>query len=255
MAILLSGLPNPLRLFSRKWNYFHSCKRESKSQQFLCGRGLFLLAQAVNDCLKRKALERQAGNDNKSRNQPNMNQLHWNSIFWQRYTLINININSYYLKFYQFVLRALIFFTNLQISARFSWQVPSRGFITLCSPPGQELAFSAILPEILFVCLFNFIYLFILKFSFKYNVTFKMSFPCLEWNYSPSPVSPRHCEFKCLFLGSSCALELLFTTAISLCFYTPSKLPEEPLPDLLHSWLLPNACNLHRATLFSHLFS
>lgn len=57
-------------------------QRESKSWQFLCGRGLFLLAQAVNDCLKHKVLERQAGNDNKSRNQPNMSQLHWNSIFW-----------------------------------------------------------------------------------------------------------------------------------------------------------------------------
>lgn len=74
--------PKSSQAISQQVKLFPLMQRESKSWQFLCGRGLFLPAQAVNDCLKHKALERQAGNDNESRNQPNMNQLHWNSTFW-----------------------------------------------------------------------------------------------------------------------------------------------------------------------------
>lgn len=96
-------------------------------------------------------------------------------------------------------------------------------------------------------------YLFIIL-KFKYDVTFKMSFSCLEWNYSLL----YHSDTVSLNTFSSAALALwncFLHSAISLCFHTPSKLPQEPLLELLHSWLLPNARNLHKATLFLHLFS
>lgn len=59
---------------------------ETKLQLLCCGRGLLLVAQGVNDCLKHKALERQAQNDNELSDQPkvlnaNMIQMHWISIF------------------------------------------------------------------------------------------------------------------------------------------------------------------------------
>lgn len=79
--------PKSPQVISQHVKWFPLMQSESKSQQFCCGRGLFLLAQAVNDCLKHKALERQAGNDNELSDQPNilnamMIQLHWISIFW-----------------------------------------------------------------------------------------------------------------------------------------------------------------------------
>lgn len=60
---------------------------ETKSQPFCCGRGLLLLAQGVNDCLKHKALERQAGNyielsDQLNILNTNILQLQWKNIFW-----------------------------------------------------------------------------------------------------------------------------------------------------------------------------
>lgn len=55
--------PKSSQCISQHVKWFPLRQNESESQQLCCGRGLFLLAQAVNDCLKHKALERQAGND------------------------------------------------------------------------------------------------------------------------------------------------------------------------------------------------
>lgn len=56
--------PKSFRFISQHLKWLPHMQNKSESQQLCCGRGLFLLTQAVNDCLKHKALERQARNDN-----------------------------------------------------------------------------------------------------------------------------------------------------------------------------------------------
>ena len=138
------------------------------------------------------------------------------------------------------------FSRNLKISARFSWQVSSQGFVTVCSVPRQELAFSALLKAVFIF--FNY--------NLKYDITFTMSFFLPRMKLLA--VSSYHLETASLNTFSSAALvpwNHSVSIAISLCFYTLTKLPQGAMTGPLPLLLLPNVRNIHRALLCSQLLS